>query len=213
MSTIRVQTIIPLFTNIPTDVVTNTTHWTAPGTEIGAAMDIIADRLEGFYSAAYTGSTISANYANWGAVRVEGYNLADPPPRIPEVRPITPSVSPSASAVPTEVACVVSYHAAPISGVVRQRLHNRFYLGCLGTGVMNTSASNRYPQFTTEYIEQVADAAAALLALNDVDAQWVQFSEAGGVAVEREIAGGWVDNSPDTQRRRSVLAASRTNWS
>lgn len=211
---IRCQTIVPFFTNVATDVFTNTTHWEgSDAISLATHADVIAARLAVFYDDAYDGNVYKAQYCVWTAARIEVYNLADPPPRVPEVRSLGLVGSGAVSAIPTEVACVLSYHAAPESGVVRQRLHNRFYLGGLSTAAMTVGGINAFPTLTPGFVTTVAGAAVALLGANDEFISWKQFSDAGGVPIAREIVGGWVDNSPDTQRRRSVLAASRTTWS
>ena len=44
--------------------------------------------------------------------------------------------------------------------------------------------------------------------------RWIQWGRSGpgGTYTGREIIGGFVDNGPDTQRRRSVDYSVRTDW-
>lgn len=203
----------PFFTNLPEDVITNTTHWLTDDTDTpAAAANIINARLSTFYEAVYSGAR-GASYVNWSGARTRVWNLGDAPPRQPvydEIMPIT--VALTNSQLPTEVAVVVSYHAAPVSGVPPARLRNRFYLGGFSTGVMALSAANAFPTIAVQAQEQIAAAAAALLAANTAEISWVTASSASGLTITSQIQGGWVDNSPDTQRRRSVEATGRELW-
>lgn len=209
----RAQHVLPFFTNLPTDVVVNQFHFTNDTQNFAAVATEIRDRIQGFMEAAYGaagGSRVS--YIDWPQAVVKVFNLADPTPRVPEVRACSYSAGTVASAIPTEVAAVVSWHAAPESGVAFQRLYNRIYLGGVPAIWMSNGAADQFPRFTTTITAQIAAAASALLAENDGVTDWVQVSNAGGVTAAREITGGWVDNGPDTQRRRSVLASLRDVW-
>jgi len=215
---LRVQSVFPMFSGLPKDVITNTTHWLWDDEGLwdtidGAKIEIAA-RLGAFYSAAY--NSMRADYVLWNNARIDVINLGDPPPRVVHSQPLTVAATggPFSSQIPTEVAICVSYHAAPTSGVPRGRLHNRFYLGGLAQAIIGSSGTT-FPRIDGPRITAITGALTALLVANGDGIEWRQYSgvsstEPGGVL--REIVGGWVDNSPDTQRRRSVNANARTVW-
>lgn len=206
------QAIFPFYTGIPRDVITNTFHflWDEEVSDKETVATEINARLDTFYTYIY--DVYSANYINFSNGRSEHFFQFEPTPRVPVVRTLAVDVTESTSTIPTEVACVVSFHAAPVSGVDRRRLHNRIYLGGLRDAI-TASSTTSFPVFSTAFLTRVTDAAEALLAGNTGALDWVQHSTAGGSPATRTIVGGWVDNSPDTQRRRSVNASVRTLWS
>ena len=209
MAILRAQVILPYFTNLPEDVIVNQFHFLSVGISTSTAATQIASRLFNFYAAAMGSAANRVSYINWGLCLVKVVDLADPTPRIPEVRTMVLSAGTHDSPIPTEVAAVMSFHAAPASGVPFQRLYNRIYLGGIPSTYMIPSTSSNFPRFLSTFITQIQNAAIGLKAANTVDLLWRQVSNAGGVLVDRNIVGGWVDNSPDTQRRRSVLATAR----
>lgn len=212
LSIITSQAIFPFFTGIPRDIITNTMHWLWDDEVIDreVAATQIAAKLDTFYTFIY--ENYAANYINFSLGKVECFYQMDPTPKVPEVRTLDVNVTEAASDLPTEVACVLSYHAAPVSGVDRRRLHNRIYLGGLQGFCMANSTATSFPVFAPLFVGKVTSAASALLADNGGALDWVQYSNAGGTPETRTIVGGWVDNSPDTQRRRSVNASLRNVW-
>lgn len=211
----RAQVILPFFTNLPTDVVVNQFHFNIAADDPDNGLTIY-ENLKTFYETAYgTTAASRASYVDWPQAYVKVFNLDDPTPRIPyESPPLFAGAGTNASTIPTEVACVLSFRAAAISGVRFQRLYNRVYLGALPSTAIIAGAADAFPRINPTFISSVISAAQGLLAAGDSDgAIWSQVSNATGSAVPRTIVGGWVDNSPDTQRRRSVLATLRNNWS
>jgi hypothetical protein len=177
------------------------------------SITIIRTRLKAFYDAIFgsaAGGRVS--YINWPNAVVKVFNLSDPTPRVPYVQNLGYTAGSAGSTVPTETAAVISWHAAPVSGTRFQRLYNRCFIGGLPTSAINASGVALFPTFNAGFITACQTAASGLLAANDATLDWVQVSNAGGVTEVRPITGGWVDNSPDTQRRRSVKATSRNTW-
>lgn len=200
-----------MFTGIPRDIITNTLHfeWDGAGT-LAAAADDIAARMDAFYTEAYSGSGLQAPYVSWTQARCEIIDLSAPTPRIPEVRAMPlPSVTGTCQ-IPTEVAAVFTFAAADQGGVVRQQLYNRIYIGGLANAAMDGSSAAAYPTLSVLVRSSIVSGASDLLAFNNGALDWVQYSPTTNTA--RAIARGWVDNSPDTQRRRSVDASARTIW-
>jgi hypothetical protein len=209
MAILRAQAIFPFHTGIDRDVWTNSWHfdWDETGTFADAATEI-GTRLDTFYTACYNGSNLPANYVQWTQASLEVLNLDDPSPRIPEVRAMGIGTTVAGSTIPTECAVVMTFAAAETGGVVRQRLYNRIYLGGLGNGWMQTSTASTFPELSDFGRDKVAGAATNLHDENDTVIDWIQYSPTASVA--RPITRGWIDNSPDTQRRRSVDATART---
>lgn len=209
MAIYRAQHILPMFTGIPRDVISNTFHFEADGSLSTAVYaSVIQARLNTFYETAY--EDLGATYVVWSAATVEVVRLDDPPPLIPIVLSSPVVTTPTDSVIPTEVSVVNTFAAAETGGVVRQRLYNRVYLGGWADGVMQAGLSSAFPQVSVLAMSQIANASSALLFANDGAPDWIQYSPTAGVA--RPITRGWIDNSPDTQRRRSVDATNRNTW-
>lgn len=213
MPFIDVQAIIPYFTNVPEDVITNIWHFESGGPLDSALATTLTTRIETFYETVYGFPNAAANHVNWAAATTKSYDLSDPIPRVPIIKPMVINVTtPVASNIPTEVACVMSYHAAPVSGVPQARLRGRIYLGGLGPVCVTAGTTSTFPILGGGLRGAIQTAAQALLAQNDGVAEWVQRSRASGLITSSTITGGWIDNTPDTQRRRGVKATTRTLW-
>lgn len=202
-----------MFTNLPKDVITNGWHWeTDDSLSPGAFGEFVAGELETFYGTAL--NSMVANYVTGATMRVKVYDMTDPEPRTPVYNDlITPAWGTKATTVvPTEVSAVLSFQGAPLSGVPQARRRNRVYIGGLNDLAITDSSTTTFPTLFTSLRTQLGNAASAMLAANTTALQWVGASRATGLLTTFQIAGGWVDNTPDTQRRRGVLATSRTLW-
>jgi hypothetical protein len=211
MAILRTQAVFPYFTGIPRDVWTNTMHW--QWDEVGtleAAGDELVVRIEAFYNGVFNDLSVKANYTTWTQAYLEIINLEDPSPRVPLRVDMPMESTSSASDIPTECSVVMTYASEDSGGIVRQRLYNRIYIGCLGNGCIDPSTASTFPQISTLFRSLIGNAANALLAENDAALSWIQYSPTSSTA--RPITRGWVDNSPDTQRRRSVDPTARTTW-
>jgi len=208
------QAVIPMFTGIPSDVITNTWsfHDSGVGTDFEAAADDINPFVQAFYDALYDNvpNYLLSPASTWEA---RWYNRDAPPPRAPYVLPLKAfGFTANGSAIPTETACVLSFQGARVSGQAQARRRGRVYLGGLPPASISQSTTTAYPVFSPTF---VADVAAAATALRDGLAatatyRWVVWSTVNDGW--SEVVDGWVDNSPDTQRRRSVDATLRTTW-
>lgn len=210
----RTEVIFPMFTNQPTDVIANNFHFLDDVTNIEALTSRINTALTNFYNIVYSNTAAAkVPYVDWAQAVTKTFNLSEPTPRVPFIRAM-PTVQGTATSttLPTEVACVLSFRAAQQSGVAYQRLYNRIFLGALHSNDMSAAAADQFPRFTSAFTTRIANAAIALHAEVLPATEWVQVSKAGGLTAVRPIVGGWVDNGPDTQRRRSVLATLRNNW-
>jgi len=212
MTVLRSQFIIPYFTNLPEDVITNTMHWETDDV-LDPAVDAAEVRLRliTFYNSVYTGR--GANHVNFAGARIKVWDLTDPEPRVPVLNTAAAlTTTPGAGQLPCEVAVVLSYHAAPVSGVNNGRLRNRIYLGGFTHAIINSGSASTFPTVANATTGAIATAADTLHAANDAGLQWVVMSKATGLAITSQISGGWVDNEPDTQRRRGVRSTLRQLW-
>lgn len=187
----------------PSDVFQNTWFLENPLTSDLALMaDQATPRFKNFYQAlaSYYGDFVQS-------AEIRFYDMADPPPRIPEVRDMlySPGHDPAQGNLPEEVAVVLTIHGTP---PVTPRRRGRLYLGPLCT-----TALSSVPEQATRVSDQLVDAIAARAVAFKQDASggdWVIYSPTSGFAVS--VAGGWVDNAFDSQRRRGPDASSRTTW-
>lgn len=215
MSIYRIDCVFPMFTGLPRDIVMNTLHFDSINDTETFATEV-SDLLDPFFLALYPAlQSLRASYIDWPNFKYRIFNLDDPTPRVPvEVTgPYFDSGS-GASTIPTEVAAVASFFSAGVPGQVYQRKYNRIFFGALMPQWLVASSTNNFPRISTEYQEAMRDAmedlqARALISVGT----WVQVSNAGGTLRTLPVIGGFVDNSPDTQRRRSVDSNARVDWS
>jgi hypothetical protein len=220
---VRAQTVIPFRTGIPEDVVSNTMWFeTAAGIDLAEAGEGIAVNIAAFYADVYAaigGTGIQASYLRLTGAFTNFYDQGAPAPRVPyRVDLGLADAVTSNTRLPTEVACVLSYRASLENGVSAARRRGRIFLGGLGDGAvtMASAASPYFPQFTTGFIAQVISAAEDNLLnpttwgpdITGSDVIWSVHSRVDGFTAP--VVAGWVDNTPDTQRRRGVNATART---
>lgn len=123
----------------------------------------------------------------------------------------------SATQLPNEVAATLSYHgdltslAEEGTGGTRPRARHRgrVYIGPLNvTAISNATPGPRINLLTRHVLTgKLADMSAAL---NAIDAHLCVWSRVN-VSLD-PIVGGFVDDEPDTQRRRGVTATTRTTF-
>jgi hypothetical protein len=213
MAVYRAQIVIPMFTNLPTDVVTNTLHFWSPTPEaLSDIGDLVTPLIVQFYNAMYASASGGmGSYMNPGGSQVHWYDLAQPPPRVPYTLPLPLTITQASSNLPTEVSCVLSFQGDPVPGESQARRRGRIYLGGLFHGWISASAAGAFPTISGAKALAVADAAEAFHdSLVPLSVRWVVWSPTNGTFAI--VTNGWVDNSPDTQRRRSVDATLRTTW-
>lgn len=214
--TYLLEVTIPYMTGIARDVVVNTFHMNFvdhPPTD--ADFDGVRTALENFYEGIYhtSGFIRFAPWINVDGSTIKIYNLNDPIPR-PAVYMnsfVIQNSSPIAdSDLPPEVAICLSYQAVQLAGVSQARRRGRIYLGGIGTGVAHGSTTE-FPIVNITNRNAIAIAAVGLIAeLTTVGWVWVVYSRIG--ATSAVIHDGWVDDAPDTQRRRGRNSVARTLW-
>lgn len=199
-----------MFTNLPQDVITNTFHFselTVVGLE--PAADALTPKLADFYEAVYNGSLGMASYMQPTLAQVHWYDLNQPEPRIPYTLPLGASIPVSASSLPTEVAAVLSFQGDPAPGVPQARRRGRIYLGAVNHNALASSSVSAFPIWSTAWVAGIVNGANThLLNAGVTGMRWSVWSTVDQAPTY--VTNGWCDNSPDTQRRRSVDPTVRT---
>lgn len=206
MAITRVIATLPYFTGVPEDAASNTFYFSSVAEMDATAAGVVASRLDVFYLAIdqLFSSVISTT---GGTYRF--YRLSDPEPRVPVFTFNMPTLSPASNGSPEEVAACISYFAAPASGEPPARRRGRIYIGPLSVAAVTAASSTSFSNLASATRTTLSNAAVALADQSE-SAQWSVFSTVDGIA--RQIVGGWVDNSFDTQRRRGRRATARTTW-
>jgi hypothetical protein len=204
MPILRCQLRIPHSNGVPADTCVNTWHVTAVDAEEGTLADIKA-AFVAFYEAldAYKGDIMS-----WGSSRWRIYNLDDSEPRQP-IDDVAAAVTaaPSSNNLPHELAICLSFRGELVSGAPAARRRGRIYFGPLSDDTRTvTGAVN--PTFRA----LVATAGGTLLTTSNAasDWAWVVYSPTAGQAYP--VVAGWCDDAWDVQRRRGVLATTRSTF-
>lgn len=199
-------------TSIPADTMVNTWHFEGSGSDPVNVADMLTDYYEDVPTGA-AGSIVGAMTAQafTGDIVINAYNLSDPKPRAP-VYTVARTLAGigSGTPLPSEVALVMSYHAASGSGVPPARRRGRVYLGGFGTGASGTSGGSARP--TAAIRLTIASAGRDLIQASNasVSWSWVQYSQLTSTA--NLVTGGWCDDSWDTQRRRGAASTVRTTF-
>lgn len=213
----RVQVIIPYASGVPTDVITNTFHFESLDNEsiTSAKCATLFSDLVGFYNIVYGGTAIKsmASYLSPANTVMKAYNLSDPPPRTAvreEVKPITPGTT-VADTTPAEASVVLSFRTVYQSGINKGSQRGRIYLGGLTNAWFDAGDASRSSRVKQATREAVVGAAGNLFttALGHKWG-WVVYSEK--LNQKFAVAGGWIDNAIDTQRRRGQAATQRTTF-
>lgn len=197
------------------DRIMNTWHVITVGaTTPAVAGAAFATSLNTFYQA--IDSLLSGN-VNGQVPLVQIFDYLDPKPRQPVVETtLTALVSP-ATTQPQEIAACVSYRGAYVSGVSPKSKRGRIYIGPLYGPAVSTSTG----LFTSTFRDALALAADNLLTASDASTEWrwVVYSPTLDTAGNGQTLGcttvvteGWVDEAPDIQRRRGVVANTRSTF-
>lgn len=215
MALYRIDNCFPMFTGQPEDIVLNSIHVesTLNHEQFALSVEVF---MNPFWETIYgTTASLRASYIDWPEFKYRTFDLSAPAPRVPiETSGPWSSAGTEDTDIPTEVAVVASFQSVGIPGEVFQRRYNRIYLGCLPSSAITPSTSSSFPLVGAGFTVGVINAMEALAAaLPGPDNLWVQVSRAAtGSPRSLPVVGGWVDNSPDTQRRRSVDSTARVTW-
>jgi hypothetical protein len=207
---------IPYYTGIPEDVIVNTWHFdslvTTPGE--GEFADLLAN-LSAFYDTVYAlgGALTFAPWVRPALNTLEVYNLTHSPPRSPVYAgslTIGDQTTTGTAGTPPETAVCLSYQAEVVSGIPQSRRRGRIFLGGFNQP-MTAGTTTAFPTVGPTQRDLIADAAAALQTSMFADGWvWVVWSRTNSAAYA--VDNGWIDDEPDTQRRRGRDPQTRTLW-
>lgn len=216
MAIYRFQVTIPYFTGIPTDVITNDFHFSwSPGTPVDANYEDIRDRLVTFYNTIYSQAGLGDFMAPWvnpSGVNLKVYNVNDPPPRAPHYLSAMALTDNRVvgSIVTPETAVCLSFQGTPISGVPQARRRGRVFIGGVHEP-FESGTTTSFPEVSSDLLSALATAGDDLRIGATTDGwTWVVYSRVLGTGAP--VANGWIDNAPDTQRRRGNAPTARLVW-
>lgn len=216
---VQVNVSLPYFTNMPEDVIVNTFHliFDAGGGTLPTNTDYgnLADNLDAFYEACYTAPGLKANWTG-NTLTMKFYRLILPEPRPPAFTTTrTIAAAGNDGSVPIETCVCLSYRANYIAGVSQARQRGRIFMGGFAT-LTDVGTTTKFPEINvgtrTKFCNAMSAFRTACLADNWT---WVVLSPSqvrDSLQETFDVAGGWVDNEPDTQRRRGFKSLVRTTW-
>lgn len=215
------QWTIKYFTGIPTDVITNSWHMifdnggSAPS---GSDYTAACNALQTFYNSMY-GVASLAQWVDKTSASIKVYDLTLAPPRVPvhtQAVPVTNTQT--AGYTPTEVAMCLSFKGTYVSGIDTARQRGRVYLGGFSQ-VTSNGGTTTFPTINSTIRSTVCTAASTLKgALATANWIWVVASNAqvaspqGAGFQTFDVTGGWIDDTPDTQRRRGLKTTVRSTF-
>lgn len=216
MAIYRFQVQIPYFTNIPGDVITNDFHFSfLVGNPLDADYLTCANNIVAFYNTIYGDITFGDCMAPWvvpASTYLKVYNVNDPTPRAPRYETVMPLADNrmTDSGIPTEVAVCASFQGDPVSGEPQARRRGRVFIGGLGQ-VCDPGDADEFPNVHPDLRDAICAAMDGLQQASGPDGwQWVVYSRVNNTGAP--ITNGWVDNAPDTQRRRGQGSTARSVW-
>lgn len=219
MAVYRVRVVLPYTTNLPRDVAVNTFHFYRATELDGPELAQLAGTFTRFYSVAppspggvslssFIGTTVTRGTLG---CRTEIYDLADPEPRPPvAVNNFTLGAAGGGTNLPLEVSVVNSFQGPRLAGSAQSRRRGRIFVGPLRSGAVDGTGT---PVTATPLRQLLISASARLRdeCIADVGGQWVVLSRVSGEVAP--VSNGWVDDDPDTQRRRGLRTTNRLVWS
>lgn len=232
MAVLRALCTIPMASALPADAVVNTWYFGVPdGDETETYIETnVEPSLKAFYAA------IDEYYANNTATTnatVTWYDMSEPEPRVPIVENnlgMTQKGSSAQGNLPSELAVVMSFHGAYVSGTNRQRQRGRIYVGPLHAGIGAGASGTDYSRPGSAFVTALRNAGNTLMGAASGSGgafTWIVRSANARDNSDPEIpynerplltptgypvVGGWVDDAWDVQRRRGVAASTRNTF-
>jgi len=206
---------------VPADNVVNTFAWTA--SSLSALQAVTTAAIPSFYNGTHSPGTApisdfisSAVSRASNAIEVRYYDITTHLDGSPHGSPVaseffTLSGGEAATALPSEVSLVLSYHSAYGSAVEesggtrpRARLRGRCYIGPLTFATIASDTGRP----TTAFMNTLLGAGESFMALGS--APWSVWSRMN--AAMTTVSNLFVDNAFDTQRRRGPKASTRVSF-
>lgn len=203
---------------LPRDVAVNTFHFTGPGEDAeDDALSISAKVITFFNSTPPPAANPTAYwlspYLSRGAAAssVAVYDIGQPKPRVP-IGTFFYQLGAAANttSLPLEVSVVNSVSGAPQSGVPAARRRGRQFIGPLTTAAVDAGSASVPPSIHGDMRTTLIRASERMAEDESADTLWCVWSRVNQSMVR--ITRGWVDDDPDTQRRRGLRTTNRTTW-
>lgn len=208
MSEVRIMFVGQGPSGLPEDRVVNVFHFVGAGT-YDADRENFVDQVELFYNGGTSPAPVASFISAWvsRAAQLIAYDMTTAKPRIPTVREFT-LVAPNASGgLPEEVACCLSYMAAP---PVTPRRRGRLFIGPLTTNAYDPGTASTASRPAASFVSSLISSAVALAEYGGLtNPGWSIRSSVATLPYSR-IVQGYVDNALDTQRRRGPKTTART---
>lgn len=202
MPNYRLQAIMKTADNVNENFETNTLYFTADNDGVLPTISSIVAPLYQTLDTFWSNQLGSTN-----ALEQRFYDMGDPEPRTPVYTSFSNLSGAGAAPLPNEVALVLSFHADFESGVPPARRRGRIYFGFWGEN--NNDPTGRPDSFVVDAVKEfgqnLLDASVAATTW-----KWVQHSTVDNSF--NIVAGGFVDNEWDTQRRRGRRRTSRVTF-
>lgn len=219
---------IPAKTGLARDAIVNTWSVVGPDAPTDTQYTTLVDAIHGFYATAaagaagrvadyFGGSLKTGGTAPFVDVKVYRRPTATGPTGSPvkelqrelDVSPV------SASDLPLEVACCLSFHS-DLTGVPeesgatrpRARLRGRVYLGPLNLGALTQDTTTHRPIVSVGFRADILLAAQAMKTAMGADWGWEVFSRTAWFG--SLVNAAYVDDEFDTQRRRQHASLGRS---
>ena len=190
---------------IPEDAVTNTFHFVRTDLAAWSAADFAV--VKGWLTTFYTtlGPSMSNDLNTGAPFQVKAYNQGDNKPRAPAFEDsFSPTGSWGGTASADELAVVLSFQAAKVSGIPQARRRGRLYIGPIVGG------QGARPSSTVVNNVKLAGQGLMNSSILHATMRWCVYSPtSNGFGY---VASGWVDDAWDVQRRRGLKAISRNTF-
>lgn len=208
MTLLRAQVRFQGYTNVPQDLFTNTLYFYSDDTLTPAAAAAQSQALvQSFYSDAFQGNMLSPVVANTGHF-VLWYNMGDAEPRVPILTaPLTVPSRGTGNGLPEEVAVVMSFQGAKVSGSDQKNRRGRIYLGPLSVAAITQATSSTFASSSSTFRSNIRTAARTYLLGEANGVEWSVWSPT--TFSSTPVTDGWIDFPLDTQRRRGSRALGR----
>lgn len=204
MALCDVQVIFKTTTGLPADFITNS--WHIDDGEVTSSYAAFGNQLKTFYTAFLSNLP---SYIEKNGHEIKVYKVSDPEPRAPVYEEVWDFIAaPTGNPLPLEVASCLSYQAAPISGIPQARRRGRVYIGPLNVNTIDTTG-----RISSAFRSSLAGAGQDLLDASNSSVTWKWSTHSRVLGTGAQVASGWVDDEPDTQRRRGRRPTTRTIFS
>lgn len=198
--------------NLPADRIVNVFHFLSEGT-YPADVEEALDKVQQFYLGARSTRPIAQWLSPWVQrdAELRAYDMESPPDRVPTIRALDLGTVPSSAGLAEEVAMVITLHGA-VPPALSSRRRGRIYIGPLNSFcfVGGSTTEKSHPQPTL--LADLAEAATELADMSETGMRWSIHSITPSSNYV-PIAGGYIDDAFDTQRRRGPDPTTRTLWS